>query len=93
MNDIQPASIHDSRRAEAAKRAHAKLEFYRHVLTYAVVMAALAAINLITSPGYLWFLWPAVGWGIGVVAHAANVFAFSDAMLERMTERELRRHR
>jgi hypothetical protein len=27
-----------------------------------------------TAPGYLWFLWPMFGWGIGVVFHAVNVF-------------------
>ncbi|MFY7813700.1 MAG: 2TM domain-containing protein [Chryseobacterium taeanense] len=29
---------------------------------------------MITSPGYLWFFWPMLGWGIGVAAHAANTF-------------------
>jgi hypothetical protein len=27
-----------------------------------------------TSPGYQWFWWPMLGWGIGMVFHAYGVF-------------------
>jgi hypothetical protein len=27
-----------------------------------------------TAPGYLWFLWPALGWGVGIAFHAINVY-------------------
>ena len=39
-----------------------------------VVNCALVAINLLTSPHSLWFFWPLLGWGIGIVAHATSVF-------------------
>ncbi len=48
--------------------------FYIHALQYVVVIAGLAAINLFTSPGYLWFLWAAFGWGIGLAVHGLSVF-------------------
>jgi len=48
--------------------------FYLHALQYVVVIGGLAAVNLISSPGYLWFQWPAFGWGIGLLAHAAGTF-------------------
>lgn len=78
-------------RAAAMRRAQAKIEFFRHLLVYAIVIGCLCAINLTTSPQYLWFVWPAAGWGIGILAHAANLFVFSDELTERMVERELRR--
>lgn len=50
--------------------------FYLHVSQYVLVIGLLCAINLVTHPGKLWFLWPAFGWGIGVLAHAAATFRF-----------------
>ncbi len=49
-------------------------DFYTHLVSYGVVIGFLALINLIISPGYLWFLWAAGGWGIGLVFHALDVF-------------------
>ena len=50
--------------------------FYIHLTQYVVVISLLAAINLITHPSKLWFFWPALGWGIGIIAHAAATFEF-----------------
>ena len=45
-------------------------DFRRHFLSYAMVMALLVAIWLLTSPGgYFWPVWPMLGWGIGVASH------------------------
>lgn len=50
--------------------------FYLHLAQYVVVIAALCAINLLTTPHRLWFYWPALGWGIGILAHAAAIFGW-----------------
>lgn len=50
--------------------------FYLHLAQYVVVIAALCAINLLTTPHRLWFYWPALGWGIGILAHAATMFGW-----------------
>ena len=50
--------------------------FYIHLTQYVVVITLLAVINLVTHPSKLWFFWPALGWGIGVLAHAAATFEF-----------------
>lgn len=50
--------------------------FYIHVVQYVLVITVLAIINLVTHPTKLWFLWPAFGWGIGILAHAAATFEF-----------------
>jgi len=47
-------------------------EFYRHLAVYLLVNAGLAIYNL--AGGQTWFLYPLLGWGIGLAAHAANVF-------------------
>ncbi|MCY4304973.1 MAG: helix-turn-helix domain-containing protein [Aestuariivita sp.] len=50
--------------------------FYGHALIYAIVILGLAVINVITNSDYLWFLWAAFGWGIGIIAHGLAVFEF-----------------
>lgn len=48
--------------------------FYSHLIVYCVVIAALVGFNLLRRPDHLWVVWPAVGWGIGVLMHGLNVF-------------------
>lgn len=48
--------------------------FYTHVASYVIVIGAMAVINIVTMPGYYWFLWAALGWGIGLASHAINTF-------------------
>jgi hypothetical protein len=38
------------------------------------VNALLIAINLLSSPGYYWFLFPLIGWGLLLAAHAYAAF-------------------
>ena len=65
--------------------------FYVHALQYVVVIAGLAAINLFTSPGYLWFLWAALGWGIGVAVHGLTVFEIINPFGDRWERRQIAR--
>ena len=48
--------------------------FYTHLIVYCFVIAALAVLNFIRRPEYLWVIWPTVGWGVGVLFHGLNVF-------------------
>jgi len=48
--------------------------FYTHLSVYLAVNAGLLVINLLSSPGRLWVVWPLAGWGIAVLIHAAGVF-------------------
>lgn len=54
--------------------AEEKRGFYVHLAVYLLVNALLAGLDLSLSPERLWFYWPLMGWGIGVLAHAAAVF-------------------
>lgn len=61
---------------EALALAHVRKvkAFYIHLAQYGVVICLLALVNLMTSPAYLWFLWPALGWGAGLLMHGLRVF-------------------
>jgi len=48
--------------------------FYWNLVSYCLVIPFLIFVNLMTSPGYHWFWWPMLGWGIGMVFHAYGVF-------------------
>lgn len=48
--------------------------FNTHLSVYLAVNAGLLVINLLSSPGRLWVVWPLAGWGIAVLIHAAAVF-------------------
>jgi hypothetical protein len=78
---------------KARKKVEAKIGFYIHLAVYLGVNILLIIINLLTSTQYLWFKWPLIGWGIGLLFHAFGVFAFSRGLSfnDRMIERELRK--
>jgi transcriptional regulator with XRE-family HTH domain len=48
--------------------------FYSHLIKYIVVIISLFILNFIKSPDYYWVVWPAFGWGVGVLFHGLNVF-------------------
>jgi sensor histidine kinase YesM len=58
----------------AWRQVKAMRGFYKHAAIYFVVIAGLCAINLLKSPTKLWFLFPAAGWGVGLVLHALSVW-------------------
>lgn len=51
-----------------------KLSFGIHAVVYVMVSIMLILINLADNPSDLWFIWPVVGWGIGVVAHGGAFY-------------------
>jgi len=61
---------------EALALAHVrKLKgFYFHSAMYGIVVTFLAIVNLMTSHQYLWILWAASGWGMGLLIHGVRVF-------------------
>ncbi|GGE38376.1 2TM domain-containing protein [Actibacterium pelagium] len=77
---------------KARQRAEAKYGFFVHAVVYVAVMLLLLIINLLTSSGYLWFIWPLLGWGLALTIHGARVFLLGDrnAIVDALTERELR---
>ena len=63
------STLSDSDRYEAARRRVAAMkDFYGHLLVYVIVNAGLSGIDALT-PGGVWFHWPLLGWGVGLVAH------------------------
>ncbi len=55
-----------------------------HLLVYLGVNTLLVIINLTTSPETFWSIWPILGWGIGLAAHAYLVYR---AILKKTVQR------
>lgn len=94
MSTEERARIERDVRARAIRRVRAKLGFYWHLVCFALVQAALVAINLTYTPQRLWFVWPLAGWGTGVLLHAFAVLqrrGLRDDMIEAEVRRELAR--
>jgi hypothetical protein len=59
---------------QARKQVRKEREFYSHLASYLIVNAFFVALNLLTDPGSIWFIFPMLGWGIGLASHASSVF-------------------
>ncbi len=75
-------------REQARNRSQEKIAFYTHFVSYVIVNAGLVTINLLVSPGNLWFYWPLLGWGIGLTMHGVITLAKGTSMIRGMEERE-----
>ena len=80
----------ESERKELAVR-NAVLErrrrhFVAHLMPFLAVNAFLMLLNLLVSPGDWWFLFPLLGWGLGLFFHAWSAFS------SQVTERDLMRY-
>ncbi len=81
---------------QARRRVKAKREFYRHLTTYLLFSVFFFLLNAFTGmggPGGVWFIYPILGWGMGLAAHYLNVFGLpgSDMGTEEWEERKIER--
>ncbi len=79
---------------KASKRVKELKGFYGNLTSYCLVIPFLLALNLLTAPNHLWFFWPALGWGIGIAAHAISVFGigkeWEEKKIKQLMEEEKR---
>lgn len=66
----------EERYRKALKKVEEIKGFYGNLAAYIAVNIVLMIINLATSPEYLWFFWPMLGWGVGVLFHGLYVFNY-----------------
>lgn len=59
---------------QARERVEALKGYYSHLASFVAVNGFLMILNLVTSPETLWFIYPLLGWGIGLAIHTAEVF-------------------
>lgn len=85
---------------KARKRVQKKKGFYVHLSVYISVGIFFLTMNLATDPWDLWFFYPMMPWGIGLLIHYFGIFglpgkekALTQKWEEREMEKEMRRLR
>jgi 2TM domain len=88
---IDESSRQDVLRERAIKRLKKRRDFSGHLLVYVLVNAFLVVIWAMTDPdGFFWPVFPIVGWGIGVVLNAWDVY-HNDEFDQEQIRREIER--
>lgn len=67
----------------AKKRVDELKGFYGNLTSYCVVIPILIFINLTSSPKFLWFFFPLLGWGLGLTFHGLSVYGYAKSWEER----------
>jgi len=79
-------------RERAIVRLKKKRDFRGHVLVYVLVNTFLVVIWWLTGAHFFWPIFPILGWGIGVVMNAWDVYR-SEELGEEQIRREMERLR
>ncbi|UCG90995.1 MAG: 2TM domain-containing protein [candidate division WOR-3 bacterium] len=74
----------------AKRRVVALRGFYAHLFMYIIVNIVLILINFIFTPRFLWFLFPLLGWGVGLLAHAVFGFGLFGFFTKEWEERKIK---
>lgn len=78
---------------KARKRLKAKKGFYKHLSAYIAVALFFFIMNMVTlgENPELWFFFPMLPWGIGLLIHYFSVFGlpFTGALTEEWEKNEL----
>ena len=79
----------------ARKRVKQKKEFYGHLSVYLAVGTFFMLINFMTyaEEPEIWFPYPLIGWGIGILIHYFSVFGLPGVgpLTKEWEERELQK--
>jgi len=81
----------ENRYLDAKERVGHIKKFYTSLISYFVIIGALALLNFYTDGlRYPWFLWAAFGWGIGLVFQAAKAFNWNPFVSREWEERKIK---
>ncbi len=87
----QEAYIEDKRYAKAREKVEAIKSFYGNLGSYLLVIPFLAWLNWqTTSFSFPWVIFPAVGWGFGLVMHGMEAYGYNPLWGKRWEERKIR---
>ena len=90
--------MYEDLREIAERRVESKIKFKRNLYSYIFVNIILAAINIIFTPEYLWFLWVVLFWGIGVLVDFLKAYVLfnkydNEGYRRSMVEKEMEKLR
>ena len=75
---------------KAKKQVEEIKGFYGNLVAYIAVNIVLLIINFRYSPEHLWFFWPMLGWGIGLLFYGLKAFNYLQFLGKNWEERKLK---
>ena len=81
--------IEDKRYLKAKEKVERIKGFYSNLISYIIVIPILAYINYRTT-SFPWVIFPALGWGFGVIAHGMEAYGYNPFMGRDWEERKIR---
>lgn len=79
-------------RKQARKQLEKRRDFATHAVAYVVINLVLVGIWALTGAGYFWPAWVILGWGVGLVLNARDVY-FRRPITEHDVDREVQRRK
>ena len=78
---------------EAKKKVKQKKSFYWNFASWLGMSIFFFVLNMVTEPSFHWWLFPTIGWGIGVASQYIKVFGVfnSKSWEKREIEKEMKR--
>ncbi|MBC7522844.1 MAG: 2TM domain-containing protein [Flavobacterium sp.] len=80
----------DERYYFAKKKVTEIKGFYGNLISYIIFNGFFLILNLKSDPSHLWFYWPLLGWGIGVIFHGMRVFNYTPFLGKNWEERKIK---
>jgi len=87
--ESQKAFIEDKRYEKAKERVEEIKGFFGNLLAYCIVIPFLAWINYRTTD-FPWVLFPALGWGIGLITHGMEAYGYNPLWGKSWEERKIK---
>ena len=91
MTELRTPVDEPGLREQATIRLRKKRDFRAHLLAYVLINGSLLIIWALTGSGFFWPVFPMLGWGVGLVFHAWDIYR--PPLSEQQTQREMERMR
>jgi len=88
--EVQQDYIEDKRYQRAKDRVEALKGFYGNLTAYLIVIPFLVFVNYRWASGFPWSIFPALGWGFGLLAHGLEAYGYNPFLGKNWEERKIR---
>ena len=89
MDRTENMYVEDKRYQRAKERVETLKGFYYNLISYVVVIPFLIWLNYRTTD-FPWAIFPALGWGFGLLGHGLEAYGKSPLIGKRWEERKIR---
>jgi hypothetical protein len=89
--ETQETYIEDKRYEKAKEQVAAIKGFYGNLTAYLIVIPILMYINYRTT-SFAWFIFPALGWGFGLLGHGLQAYGYNPLFGKSWEERKIKEY-